>query len=305
ARPVPRGGDRRPIPAGAGRRGGHRDPSPDRRRHHGDHREDAGWRAECAHQGAARRPARRPLRQGYADHRRRGLSGHDPVHGGPVGALRLGGSRRLAGLISRYGDAIEADLPHYYPGVRMRQVWTGELTPREALNLIENLPRGSRFQAALADDDDLADEIGDLVEGRPPPPPPLTEWTADHEKLTLIADRLGELLHLTAAANSSKRVPQYRPLARPETALQRKARGQAGADRRPSGRREGRRASVHGRGPGRRYPARGRAAAPTYREVTWPSRRALRSCRSSPVCAVSRRGLRRRRPPQAGRAAGR
>lgn len=113
----------------------------------------------------------------------------------------------------------------------MRQVWTGELTPREALNLIESLPRGSRFQAALADDDDLADEIGDLVEGRPPPPPPLTEWTADHEKLTLIADRLGELLHLTAAANSSKRVPQYRPLARPETALQRKARRRRAAKR--------------------------------------------------------------------------
>src|SRR5690606_28292329 len=203
--------------------------------------------------------------------------------------LRLGGSRRLAGLISRYGDAIEADLPHYYPGVRMRQVWTGELTPREALNLIENLPRGSRFQAALADDDELADEIGDLVEGRPPPPPPLTEWTADHEKLTLIADRLGELLHLTAAANSSKRVPQYRPLARPETALQRKARRRRAAKRELIADRL----------------AAAKAAARPHREVTWPSRRALRSCRSSPVCAVSKRGSRRRRPPQAGRQAGR
>lgn len=103
-------------------------------------------------------------------------------------------------------------------------MWTGELTPREALNLIESLPRGSRFQAALADDDDLADEIGDLVEGRPPPPPPLTEWTADHEKLTLIADRLGELLHLTAAANSDRKPPPYRMLPRPDTALKRKAR---------------------------------------------------------------------------------
>lgn len=106
----------------------------------------------------------------------------------------------------------------------MRQVWTGDLAPREALNLIERLPQGSQFRAALADDDELAEQIGDDIENAPVPPPPLTEWSADHEKLTLIADRLGELIRLTSAANSKSLPPRYKPLPRPETALQRKAR---------------------------------------------------------------------------------
>lgn len=98
-------------------------------------------------------------------------------------------------------------------------LWTGDLSAREALNLIDRLPRNSQYMAALADDDELADHID---EDAPAPPPPLTEWSADHGLLTIIAERLGDLLAATAQANSGKKVPSPRPLPRPETALKRK-----------------------------------------------------------------------------------
>lgn len=103
----------------------------------------------------------------------------------------------------------------------MRHLWTGELGIREALNLVNRLPRNSHLAAAMADDDDLAELID---EDAPAPPPPLTDFSADHQMLNIIADRLGELIRTTAQVNSTKKVPPVQPLPRPETALQRKAR---------------------------------------------------------------------------------
>ncbi|WP_289009968.1 hypothetical protein [uncultured Thermomonospora sp.] len=122
-------------------------------------------------------------------------------------------------MISRYGDAIEADLRQYY-GVDLLDVWRSRLTPRQVLVLIDQLPRHSRYLAAVADDDEVADQLADEPDG-PPPPPPLTEWSAEVERLTLIADRLGELITLFAAVNSKKKPPPYRNLPRPVTARQR------------------------------------------------------------------------------------
>lgn len=110
----------------------------------------------------------------------------------------------------------------------MRHLWTGELSAREALNLINRLPRNSHLAAAMADDDELADLID---EDAPVPPPPLTDWSADHQMLNIIADRLGELIRTTAQVNSTKTVPPVHPLPRPETALQRKARRRRQAKR--------------------------------------------------------------------------
>lgn len=103
----------------------------------------------------------------------------------------------------------------------MLDLWRGKITARQVLNLVDRLPRNSHFAAAMADDDELADLIDDDA---PVPPPPLTDWSADHQMLNVIADRLGELIRTTAQVNSTKKLPEYRPLARPETALQRKAR---------------------------------------------------------------------------------
>ena len=101
----------------------------------------------------------------------------------------------------------------------MLDVWRGRITPRQVLNLIDRLPRNSHYMAALADDDELAEHIDDDASA---PLPPLTEWSADHAVLTVIAERLGDLLAATAQANSGKKVPSPRPLPRPDTALKRK-----------------------------------------------------------------------------------
>lgn len=105
----------------------------------------------------------------------------------------------------------------------MLDLWRGRITPRQVLNLIDRLPRHSHYVAALADDDELADQLADQddEDKGPPPAPPLTEFGPVEERLTLIADRLGELLRAFAAANSKKKPPPYKPLARPVTARQR------------------------------------------------------------------------------------
>jgi hypothetical protein len=110
----------------------------------------------------------------------------------------------------------------------MLDAWRGKITPRQVLNLVDRLPRHSHLAAAMANDDELAELID---EDAPAPAPPLTDFSADHQMLTLIADRIGELIRTTAQANSTKTVPPIKPLPRPETALQRKARRRKQAKR--------------------------------------------------------------------------
>lgn len=60
-----------------------------------------------------------------------------------------GGIRGLRELIRRHGHALEADLPATYPGVRLKQLYTGELTWRELASLVQGLPPNSRLRTAL------------------------------------------------------------------------------------------------------------------------------------------------------------
>lgn len=102
-------------------------------------------------------------------------------------------------------------------------MWRDRLTPRQALTLIDQLPSHSRYVAAVHEDEELIEHLADQLddEDGPSPPPPLTEWSAEVERLTLIADRLGELITLLAAVNSKKKPQPYRHLPRPVTARQR------------------------------------------------------------------------------------
>lgn len=127
------------------------------------------------------------------------------------GALQPGGSRRLAGLLERYGEAIEADLADRQWDVSL--LWQ-QRRWRFLLNIIDHLPADSHFVAAMADDDELAAQA-------PPPkpgPPQLQTWTPEVEKLTLIADRMGEVV--TAVYNTVAKKPSRPPprLPRPQTA---------------------------------------------------------------------------------------
>lgn len=63
--------------------------------------------------------------------------------------VEAGGIRGLRELIRRHGRALEADLPATYPGVRLKHLYTGELTWRELASLVEGLPPSSRLRTAL------------------------------------------------------------------------------------------------------------------------------------------------------------
>lgn len=52
-------------------------------------------------------------------------------------------------MIRRHGRALEADLPATYPGIRLKQLYTGELTWRELGSYVDGLPPGSRVRTAL------------------------------------------------------------------------------------------------------------------------------------------------------------
>jgi hypothetical protein len=129
---------------------------------------------------------------------------------------RPGGSRRLVYLISRYGGAIEADLAAQ--GWDLAALWQ-QRRWRFLLNLIDRLPRVSHFVTATADDEELAEQLPEPEEGSSAPP--LTEWTPEVERLTLIADRLAEVV--TAVGNTVAKKPRKapRPLPRPMTARDR------------------------------------------------------------------------------------
>ncbi|MFJ2567876.1 hypothetical protein ACIO02_33920 [Streptomyces sp. NPDC087568] len=137
-------------------------------------------------------------------------------------APRAGGSVRLVALLERWGEAIEADLADRQ--VDLARLWS-ERRWRRLLNLVDQLPDDSRTLVAMAEDEELAAALPEPEPG-PPPPPPLRTWTPEVERLTLIADRLGELI--TAVHNTVAKRPgkSPRPLPRPETARDRVKRQQ-------------------------------------------------------------------------------
>lgn len=101
----------------------------------------------------------------------------------------------------------------------MLDVWRGTLSPRTLLNLIDHLPRTSAYQQAVADDDELADSVGDLGGGGTPSIP-LAEFSPEVEALAMVVDRLGEVAATILAVNNQK-PKKLKPYPRPVTAFDR------------------------------------------------------------------------------------
>jgi hypothetical protein len=103
-------------------------------------------------------------------------------------------------------------------------VFTGALSHRKALNLIDHLPRTSAYAAAVADDDEAATMI--VASGalnRKASPPPVSEWSTQVDLLASLVDRIGELINATLVNHpSGKGKPARIPsIPRPVTAIQR------------------------------------------------------------------------------------
>jgi hypothetical protein len=123
---------------------------------------------------------------------------------------------RLAYLIERYGGAIEADLHHHYR-LDLLDLWRGALSPRKVLNLIDHLPATSNYIAAMAGDDQLANQEHASAGPRGPR---LQDWSPEVAALAAVVDRLGELIRIQIA-RAGKKPPAIRAFPRPVTAADR------------------------------------------------------------------------------------
>jgi hypothetical protein len=132
--------------------------------------------------------------------------------------------RHLFGLLEQeeYREAIEADLPRCYPGADLGELWRSRQW-RKLLNFIERLGRNTFFSEVMSKDEELAKRVLNrkkkIGEEEPPPERRMAEFSADTELLTIVADRLGELIAVTAASRGGRMRPP-KALPRPKTALQ-------------------------------------------------------------------------------------
>ncbi|GAB1641771.1 hypothetical protein [Krasilnikovia sp. MM14-A1259] len=120
----------------------------------------------------------------------------------------------LAGLLRHHGDAVEADLAHFY-GVDLAQLWTGGLSLRRLSVLIANLPPGSATWAAehglplgaVPGDLVLAD-IFEALTGQTHPlkPTPAAARSAATRHETLAARLRAQRLRVAQASRKEARV---------------------------------------------------------------------------------------------------
>lgn len=120
-----------------------------------------------------------------------------------------GGIAGLVDLIEQHGEAIDADLRHYYPGTTLGDLFTGRLTFRQLAALIRNLPGDGTavwrsHRRAIKD----GAEPVKVVE------PPADYWTPDRMLLAGIDDTLRVLAwQNTADGRKGRNYPT--PIPRP------------------------------------------------------------------------------------------
>lgn len=121
-----------------------------------------------------------------------------------AGALRrgAGGIAGLVRLLEEHGEAIEWDLPHYWPGRSLMELYRGDMSWRELRVFIEGLPQDSRTMRALhpkSEDDEL--------------------WTFDRHLAAMAIDELRlntfALLKLHGDPKKTRRLKAPKPIPRP------------------------------------------------------------------------------------------
>jgi hypothetical protein len=101
---------------------------------------------------------------------------------------------------------VRADLPHYYPGYSLGDLFSGRVTPDELWDLVAHLPRTSAVMSALADDPEIP--------AGAPRPPSMREFSPETEALADVADKLAALLVNVIALGGGK-PPRLQPYPRP------------------------------------------------------------------------------------------
>ena len=88
------------------------------------------------------------------------------------------------------------------------------------MNIIERLPRTSAYVEAMTQDVELAEEFLRFKADAKAPQRRMTEWTPETELLSIVGDRLAELIQ-TVAASAGAKPRHITPLPRPVSAIDR------------------------------------------------------------------------------------
>lgn len=122
--------------------------------------------------------------------------------------------------MERYGAQLEADLQQVY-GLELGLLWRNRRWKR-LLRLVDNLPRNSRFAAAVANDEDHVRAVIKATEGQPKTSsaPSLADYTLESELLMEVVDLLQSNIHAVLAGAGAKGLGKIKPRRRPETAYQ-------------------------------------------------------------------------------------
>lgn len=122
-------------------------------------------------------------------------------------------------FVDRYGEALEYDL-HHFLGLDLLDFFRGRYSWRKLRSLIGKLPSTSLSQEAMAQDDELAEELGEAIGNHKDTGPRLAEYTLEAQRLDEVTDLLQKLIATVIAVVGGK--PGHaRPAKRPETAFTR------------------------------------------------------------------------------------
>ena len=128
---------------------------------------------------------------------------------------------RLVTLVERYGDAIEYDL-HAVFGLDLLDFFRHRYTWRKLDTLLAQLPSGSAFWAARADDDEAAAAVLKANQGRRPAggAPPLTEMSTTNQLLLDLLD-MQQVIVQRLTSLAGHKPGTIRPAPRPDTGMSR------------------------------------------------------------------------------------
>lgn len=109
-----------------------------------------------------------------------------------------GGIAGLLEFLRRYGEAVEWDIPHYWPGRSLLELYRGEMSWRELRVFLKGLPPESATARAVNPDN---------------------AWSLDQQLVATVADAVRELTHLTLVVHTDAkkrgRLKPPEPIERP------------------------------------------------------------------------------------------
>lgn len=119
-------------------------------------------------------------------------------------------------FVEGHCEVIEADLARFYPGLRLRHLFTGDMTWRELGVYLARLPMESSLMTKLRDD--AAD---DAMPAQIDPDAPHGSWSKVELLLAAVSDQLASLIYVQIARGGGK-PDQPVPVRRPGVVLKKK-----------------------------------------------------------------------------------